>query len=39
MHDNKMPLLDPKHIKKVTNFITEEGKDEITKIYGRIPLY
>ena len=27
--DNKMPLLDLKDIKKVINFITEEGKDEI----------
>ncbi|SEA59188.1 hypothetical protein SAMN05443667_10614 [Flavobacterium gillisiae] len=34
--DNKMPLLDLKDIKKVINFITEEGKDEITKNYGRI---
>ena len=31
-----MPLLDLKDIKKVINFITEEGKDEITKNYGRI---
>jgi DNA helicase HerA-like ATPase len=34
--DNKMPLLDLKDIKKVINYITEEGKDEITKNYGRI---
>lgn len=34
--DNKMPLLDLKDIKKVINFITEEGKEEITKSYGKI---
>jgi len=34
--DNKMPLLDLKDIKKVINFITEEGKDEITANYGKI---
>ena len=34
--DNKMPLLDLKDIKKVINFITEEGKDEIEKNYGKI---
>lgn len=34
--DNKMPLLDLKDIKKVINYITEEGKEEITKSYGRI---
>jgi DNA helicase HerA-like ATPase len=34
--DNKMPLLDLKDIKKVINYLTEEGKDEITKNYGRI---
>lgn len=34
--DNKMPLLDLKDIKKVINYITEEGKDEITANYGKI---
>ncbi len=34
--DKKMPLLDLKDIKKVINFITEEGKDEITEHYGKI---
>lgn len=34
--DNKMPLLDLKDIKKVLNFITNEGKDEITADYGKI---
>ncbi|WP_367756997.1 helicase HerA-like domain-containing protein [Flavobacterium sp. WC2430] len=34
--DNKMPLLDLKDIKKVINYITEEGKEEITKSYGKI---
>lgn len=34
--DNQMPLLDLKDIKKVINYITEEGKDEITANYGKI---
>lgn len=34
--DNKMPLLDLKDIKKVMNYITEEGKDEISESYGKI---
>nr|WP_288833999.1 helicase HerA-like domain-containing protein [uncultured Flavobacterium sp.] len=34
--DNKMPLLDLKDFKKVINYITEEGKDEITENYGKI---
>lgn len=34
--DNKMPLLDLKDIKKVLNYITEEGKDEISANYGKI---
>ena len=34
--DNKMPLLDLKDIKKVINYITEEGKNEITESYGKI---
>ncbi len=34
--DNKMPLLDLKDIKKVINYITEEGKDEIETNYGKI---
>lgn len=34
--DNKMPLLDLKDIKKVLNYITEEGKDEISESYGKI---
>ena len=34
--DNKMPLLDLKDIKKVINYITEEGKPEIEKNYGKI---
>ena len=34
--DNKMPLLDLKDIKKVINYITEEGKDEIEASYGKI---
>jgi hypothetical protein len=34
--DNKMPLLDIKDIKKVINYITEEGKEEITDSYGKI---
>ncbi|UUW09646.1 DUF853 domain-containing protein [Flavobacterium plurextorum] len=34
--DNQMPLLDLKDIKKVINYITEEGKDEIAANYGKI---
>jgi len=34
--DSKMPLLDLKDIKKVINYITEEGKDEIEEHYGKI---
>jgi DNA helicase HerA-like ATPase len=34
--DKQMPLLDLKDIKKVLNYITEEGKDEISKEYGKI---
>ncbi len=34
--DNKMPLLDLKDIKKVMNYITEEGKEEIEESYGKI---
>ncbi|WP_309641027.1 helicase HerA-like domain-containing protein [Flavobacterium sp.] len=34
--DNKMPLLDLKDIKKVINYITEEGKEEIETNYGKI---
>ena len=34
--DHKMPLLDLKDIKKVLNYINEEGKEVIEKDYGRI---
>nr|WP_315145088.1 helicase HerA-like domain-containing protein [uncultured Flavobacterium sp.] len=34
--DNHMPLLDLKDIKKVINYITEEGKEEIANAYGKI---
>jgi DNA helicase HerA-like ATPase len=34
--DNKIPILDIKDIKKVINYITEEGKEEITTNYGTI---
>ena len=34
--DNKMPLLDLKDIKKVLNYINDEGKDEIAPDYGKI---
>jgi uncharacterized protein len=34
--DNKMPLLDLKDIKKVINYITDEGKTEIEESYGKI---
>ena len=35
-YDNKLPLLDIKDFKKVLQFVTNEGKDEITAEYGRI---
>ena len=34
--DNHMPILDLKDIKKVLNFITEEGKEDIEENYGKI---
>lgn len=34
--DHKMPLLDLKDIKKVINYITDEGKSEIEEHYGKI---
>ena len=34
--DKKMPLLDLKDIKKILNYITEEGKEEIEENYGKI---
>lgn len=34
--DNKLPLLDIKDFKKVLQFVTEEGKEEIQAEYGRI---
>ncbi len=34
--DNKMALIDLKDIKKVINYITEEGKSEIEEHYGKI---
>lgn len=34
--DHKMPLLDLKDIKKIINYITEEGKAEIEESYGKI---
>jgi len=34
--DNKMPLIDLKDFKKVLQFLTNEGRDEIEKEYGKI---
>jgi uncharacterized protein len=34
--DNKMPLLDLKDFIKVLQYIGDEGKDEIEKLYGKI---
>ena len=34
--DNKLPLLDIKDFKKVLQFVTNEGKEEIQAEYGRI---
>ena len=35
--DRRMPLLDLKDIKKVIQYLSEEGKKEIEKDYGKIP--
>jgi len=34
--DKKMPLLDLKDLKKILQFIREEGRDEIEDTYGRV---
>ena len=34
--DKKMPLLDLKDLKKVLNYSTEEGKEELSEEYGKI---
>jgi uncharacterized protein len=34
--DNQLALLDLKDLKKVTQFVTEEGKEDIEKDYGKI---
>ncbi len=34
--DNKLPLLDLKDLKKLLQFVTQEGKEEIQNEYGRI---
>jgi DNA helicase HerA-like ATPase len=34
--DNKLALLDLKDLKKVVQFVTEEGKEEMEKSYGKI---
>ena len=34
--DNKMPLLDLADFKSVLQYLTNEGKDEATKLYGQI---
>ncbi|PKA83544.1 hypothetical protein ATE92_1700 [Ulvibacter sp. MAR_2010_11] len=34
--DNKLPLLDLKDFKKMLQYATDEGKDELAKDYGRI---
>ncbi len=34
--DNKLPLLDLKDFKKILQFVTNEGKEEIQEEYGRI---
>lgn len=34
--DNKLPLLDLKDFKKILQFVTSEGKEEIQEEYGRI---
>jgi hypothetical protein len=34
--DKQLPLLDLKDFKKVMNFVTNEGKDEIEQTYGKV---
>lgn len=34
--DKKMPLIDLKDMKKVIQFVTEEGKDDFEKDYGKV---
>ena len=34
--DNKLPLLDLKDFKKVLNYVTNDGKEELEDLYGRI---
>lgn len=34
--DNELPILDLKDFKKVLNYISNEGKDEVTSLYGSI---
>jgi len=34
--DQRLPLLDLKDLKKVTQFVTEEGKEEMERAYGKI---
>ena len=34
--DHKMPLLDLKDLKKILKFVTEEGKQELEREYGKI---
>jgi len=34
--DNQLPLLDLKDFKKVMNFITNEGKDEVEQNFGKV---
>jgi DNA helicase HerA-like ATPase len=34
--DNKLPLLDLKDFTKVLQYVSDEGKDELTKAYGNI---
>ena len=34
--DNKLPLLDLKDFKKALNYVTNEGKEEIKDLYGRV---
>jgi len=34
--DNKLPLIDLKDFKKMLNFITNEGADEIEELYGKV---
>jgi hypothetical protein len=34
--DNKLPLLDIKDLRRVLQFVSDEGKDQVKKVYGQV---